>query len=502
MRTKSILFLAAVLSALSAQAQQGADILGKAATAAGAGSDTATWNCLGTCKVHGADETLQFTFNRLRFYNAATGPLNDIAGYDGTRCWVENWSGIPHVSGLLEKDTNEIVSWVMAGEWAASDAPVSIASSSETPDGVVLKVKVKDGSVDSTLTLDKNTYLPKTLEYVGDSGPEKWEFLDYKKFKDRMLSTKMLHHMNKQEENYTFDKVSPVAPKDDLYKMPKPDYSTTNFEAAADHTVQIKRIYGYMFVKPLVDGKDIGWFFLDSGADVMCMDTAEAKEQGFKVVGNDTTAGVVAVVHLDICRTKTFQLGSTSFKNPTFFELDLAPFEKSFGIHIAGICGYDFIARNLMQVNPKAATLTLADPRTAQLPTGPTYYPVVFNGETPCIPCAFEGDRKGLFALDTGSSSSVDFFSPAVVNLKLLDGRKSYSNQTGGAGGSSESKQGKLDYFEVGGHRFDSPEVGFQITKEGAFASPYLDGNVGMGFLGNFKIIFDYPDGKMGFTYQ
>jgi Aspartyl protease len=502
MRSKLLLLLYTFTLALKALCQSNTNILEHAAKASGAGSDNATWNCLGTCKVHGSEDKLEFTFNRFRFYNADTGELNDIAGYDGSNCWVENWSGMPHVSGLLEKDTNELVSWVMSGEWDAKDAPVSVLSTSETANGIALQLKVKDGSVDTTLILDKRTYLPETLEYWGDSGNEKWEFLDYKKFKSRTLATKILHHMTQQEETYTFDKIATVSSKESLYRMPRPDYSTTDYSAAPDHTVQIKRIYDYMFVKPLIDGKDIGWFFLDSGADVMCMDIKVAKEQGFKVVGNDITAGVVAVVHLDICRSKTFQLGSTSFKDPTFYELDLAPFEKSFGIHIAGICGYDFIARNVMQVDPKGAKLILSDPRTAQLPSGPTYYPIVFNGETPCVPCGFEGDRSGLFALDTGSSSSVDFFSPAVVKLRLLEGRKSYGNQTGGAGGTSESKQGQVDYFEVGGHRFTSPQVGFQITKEGAFASPYLDGNVGMGFLGNFKIIFDYPDGKMGFTYQ
>jgi hypothetical protein len=45
--------------------------------------------------------------------------------------------------------------------------------------------------------------------------------------------------------------------------------------------------------------------------------------------------------------------------------------------------------------------------------------------------------------------------------------------------------------------KFDKPKVGFQTTLKGGFASPFVDGNIGMGFMGNFRMLFDYQQSKL-----
>ena len=121
-----------------------------------------------------------------------------------------------------------------------------------------------------------------------------------------------------------------------------------------------------------------------------------------------------------------------------------------------------------------------------------------FHGSTPSLVCQFEGDHEGIFSVDTGSGSTVDFFSPTVTKYDLLKGRKTSNTITGGAGGSSESKSGSIAWFKLGSKRFENPTVGFQTTTKGGFASPFSDGNLGMGFLGKFRMILDYQQSKIG----
>jgi hypothetical protein len=64
-------------------------------------------------------------------------------------------------------------------------------------------------------------------------------------------------------------------------------------------------------------------------------------------------------------------------------------------------------------------------------------------------------------------------------------------------GGSRASKTGKLSWFELGGHRFESPEVEFAGTGAGAFSDIYTTGNIGAGFLKAFRIVFDYGNKRV-----
>lgn len=106
-------------------------------------------------------------------------------------------------------------------------------------------------------------------------------------------------------------------------------------------------------------------------------------------------------------------------------------------------------------------------------------------------------DRRGFFKLDTGSGSTVDFCSPAVARYGLLRDRSLGTAKTGGVGGDAESRTGTIAFFELAGRRFERVSVGFQITKKGAFASPFFDGNVGVGLLGASRLVLDYRRSRL-----
>jgi hypothetical protein len=473
-------------------------ILEKAVVATGANARTA-YRCEGTCLSHGAKEKFRFDFDGTSFLNSATGTLIDNAGFDGKSCWIENWSGVPHYVGLVDKDSNELLAWVTTGQWALGDCPLTRRLTDLSGGQISLEIKPKDGETPATLTLDEDTMLPKKLKYWTESGDETWSFSDYQKFGGRTLPRHTTHQMSQTTDWYDIDKAEQAKVNPAEFALPKPDFSDTSYSDATGNEIEIRRIFGYLFVRPLVNGKDVGWFFLDSGADVMCIDPKFAQNDQFEDLGTDTTAGVVAVVKLKIFRGKSFQLGPVTIKNPTFYGFDMTPFQ-AFGIQVSGICGYDFLARSVLQVDPKALKIKIFNPAIAPKFDNVRWEHLTFNGNTPSITCSFEGDHSGVFSLDTGSSSTVDLFSPIVAKLGLLQGRETASVNTGGAGGSAESKTGTISYFEVGGHRFDKPTVGLQVTKQGVFASPYLAGNVGMGFLGHFRLIFDYGHSRMGFA--
>lgn len=452
-----------------------------------------TWVLRGTSTSHGTKQKATFYLDdAFRFRQDLEGAMPETMAYDGNNVWVVNSSGMPHTIVLQEREAGEILAWVLSGQWAATGVPLTVEMKSPGE----MKLSPTGGLMESTLTLDKSTSLPSKLTYWTPSGDDSWEFQNYKSFNGRKFPTKIIHRDSKSSDETIIQSAEKVEQRDSVYAMPAPDHSKTTF-GDLSKPVEVKRIGPYMFVHPTVNGQDIGWFFLDTGADVMCIDSAAANKLQLKEIGSETTAGVVGVTKLPIYKLDSFALGGLTIKQPAIFGFDLADISKAFNLPLGGICGFDFFARVALDIDPKAGKMFIHKSGDDILPQGAKWTTFMFDGETPTLQCRFEGDHEGAFHLDTGSSSTVDFFTPIVKKLNLLQNRETTEGRTGGAGGTVASKLGKIDWFELAGKRFEKPSVVFQSATQGVFASPYLAGNIGMSFLGQFRMFWDFPKQRL-----
>jgi hypothetical protein len=116
----------------------------------------------------------------------------------------------------------------------------------------------------------------------------------------------------------------------------------------------------------------------------------------------------------------------------------------------------------------------------------------------PLAPARFAGG-EGLFRIDVGAAggpaANVIFYSPTVTRLKLADERTPVVT-------SMESRfgVGQIPWFELAGHRFETPDVLFALDPTGPLADPYLAGNLGVEFLKPFRLILDYPHHRVAFV--
>lgn len=56
---------------------------------------------------------------------------------------------------------------------------------------------------------------------------------------------------------------------------------------------------------------------------------------------------------------------------------------------------------------------------------------------------------------------------------------------------------GKIEWFELGGHRFENPNAIFSEATIGAFNDHYLAGNIGQEFLAPFVVYFDFGGSRI-----
>ena len=464
------------------------------AQATGVAGDMKSWRLTGTGVQRGAPTTTVTDFDgefRFREVDTAHG-LSQSFGFDGKNAWDGISTGLSHRVKFYDRDMNRLIMWVESGEWAVS--PDLVDTSIKAADNQIeLGLKLKDGAGEGTLVLSADTLLPASLT----SGDDVWTFADYRPFGGREFPTKIIHTTGGETDETDITDASAVGVS---FAMPPTNTADLSFTGPDGEPMPIKRIAGLIFIKPKVDGKDVGWFFFDTGADTTCIDSTVAKQLGLETIGSASVAGVVAVAQYQFGRAKSLQVGPMTLANPLFLELDLAGFSKMLGLPIGGICGYDdLIGWAAFKLDLHANTLRVLRPGAPEMAAA-EWTPFEFEGNTPCLTCRFEGDHSSIFKIDTGSASTVDFFSPAVRQFHLLNRKGLKKSMSGGAGGSAASFSGTIGWFELCGKRFLKPVVGFQTTIKGVFSSTYEGGNVGMGFLGQFhSLIFDYANQRIAF---
>src|SRR4029450_4479361 len=130
---------------------------------------------------------------------------------------------------------------------------------------------------------------------------------------------------------------------------------------------------------------------------------------------------------------KTFQLGRVTIKDPIYVAGDLSRMNAPPGERRAGFCGYPLLARVIVEGIGGGKGIALYDPSTYRLSKG-TWQSLSLINFTPAITAHLEGNREGLFMLDTGASGSVDINSKFSKDEKLVEGRETVEETVSSSG--------------------------------------------------------------------
>jgi hypothetical protein len=461
----------------------------------------------------GAEErrySLQFTPGG-KFLRRIEGNLTEVVIFDGTTAWGADWSRIPRRLEMFDLEVNQMILWVQTGRWLAPDSPLAceLVPGQGGDDRIRLKLRFKHGIMEAELAVDRATYLPSLLKLQKQLIEEIWEYRDYRPVLGFKVPHTVVRNFGGLVETTQVETVREApAGASDPYRFPaKMPADGTHFDVTVPARVPLERTpSGHLLVRPKVDGRDVGWFVLDTGTGAgMAIHPKTANALKLPTVGEFMGIGAGKAFACPLRRSASFALGPITLSQTVFIQASQESWDlinKGFGREVAGTCGYDLFSRAIVELDVKRNLLMLHDPQAYQLTSG-RWESLALNHKVPCVRCRFEGGREGLFQLDTGAANGdtqlVVFHAPAVERLKLLEGRKASPIKVGGVGGIVEARMGKLDDFEVGGHRFTSVTGLFMLGHEGALADPYTIGTFGGGLLTPFNIVFDYPHRRIAF---
>ncbi|MCB8932630.1 MAG: retropepsin-like domain-containing protein [Fimbriimonadaceae bacterium] len=437
------------------------------------------------------------------FVETVAGNLGNAHGFDGKVAWEADWTGATRSLALRDRELLFSSVAIQTGRWLGKESPFDISLPKE-PDGdatVELELRFRGGIHKTRITVDRATWLPVSESYESNAGESVTTFSDWRP----TIAGKVPFRIENSEGGLTnVIRIERVEPTPTFVRNPFASLGwkalDTTFDTAVPAAVEVKRAFtGHILVHPLLDGKDVGWFILDSGAGSMVVDPKVADEVGMPKVGKVPVVGIGGVLMGSFRQSKTFALGPATIRDLKFIEIDLAQLSGIFRTKIAGIAGYDVFRRAIVELGLKDNRLELHDPVSFRLAKG-AWQPLILDGKHPIVQATYEGDRKGFFRLDTGASGTLTF--GGDLASKLAEGRPTKPIMLGGVGGMMNAKVGTIEYFDLAGHRFEKPEVTFMTDKRNALANEFLDGNIGQDLLLPFTMVFDYGDQRIAFVQE
>jgi hypothetical protein len=440
-----------------------------------------------------AKYSLKFTPDG-NYLQSLSGPLGETFGFDGKSAWQTDHSGAPRIVEFSDADNQVGLMLLMTGRWLETDAPVEL-----TAQGNQVAMKLKGTHFVEVVDIDPTSHLPFGATFSDASGKVVIAMSDWHVAGAKRIPFKVSVTAGGITDTFAATKAKSGSPSPAAYSMPVWKPNDIRFDATKLPAVETRRAAtGHVLVHPLVNGKDVGWFILDSGAEVMVIDPAAADTLSLPKTGKLQLVGVGGSQTANFRIARDFTLGPATLKGVTFTEFDLKGLSQFFRVPVAGIVGYSFFRRTIISLDLAKPSVEISNPEKFTLPSG-SWLPLRFSSANPVVEARFEGNRTALFRLDTGANGTVTFHAPYVEKEKLLEGRKTGGAMSGGVGGMTATRIGTLEWFELGGHRFEKPIAAFSQAKSGAFVDDYLAGNIGQDFMLPFTTVFDFGGSRVAF---
>jgi hypothetical protein len=255
---------------------------------------------------------------------------------------------------------------------------------------------------------------------------------------------------------------------------------------------------GHIFLRVRVNDSQPLLFGLDSGFEQTAITTKQAKALNLKLYGESQATGVGENTE-DFSFTKdvSFDLSDTKFKLKEIGVLALDFPSPVPNEAIAGILGYDFISRFVVEIDFAGKAVNLYNPRGYHYRGRGNILPIKMIDNYPSIQATviLPGLKpvSAMFGIDTGAGNDIFFNSPFVKKYKLLNSKQETTEaKTLGIGGTSKIRIGRATSIRLGRTVLANPGVHFSQATKGDSASTFPAGFIGNGIFRQFKlIIFD-----------
>jgi len=429
-------------------------------------------------------------------------PLSQDNGYDGSDSWTRDAKGVVVVDGSVAgraAAVNGVYRDTFA-LWTHDRGGARVELGGRRTEGGaaydVVRVTPVGSAVPFEYWFDSATHVPaRVVETIGPVTTTT-TFANYTRTSQGLRIAFSQKSLDSQGNATTLvlDRAD-VDPADTAARVRKPISHANDFSIAGggETSVPFRLIDNHVYLDVMLDGKGPYRFIFDTGGQNV-IDPAVARELGAGAVGGIQGGGVGASTEqVRFARVASLRVGKAELRDQVFAVL---PVRAGFGISgsaaVDGLIGWEVLARFETTFDYGSDRVTLRTPGNAPLPGKPIH--LVFGGTQPQVPCTIDSVAT-VCAIDTGSRSSIDLFSPFLAaHPDVIPANATAPGINGfGVGGGDVGRLGRLSSLEIGGYDLKGTIAGFSTATQGAFAAIGVGGNVGGGVWKRFTVTFDYP---------
>ncbi|XP_024544744.1 uncharacterized protein LOC112351318 [Selaginella moellendorffii] len=441
-------------------------------------------------------------------------------GYDGTsRPWHADYAGRVTSLDLDDLETSLLTTWLRTGFWisAGGQTKLSIELDKDSPSEKIFEVHLKDSKVLARVHVDTDTWLPTQMRTQVFGGEDVWEYSDWRCIlpgrRYRMPCSTVRYPPAGGKDTTIASRAEAARISQSLFTVPStPQIARHNkrrpvveFDEDISSTVKmIQTVSGHYVVKPLIDGQDIGYFVVDTGASGLSLAPGVGERFSMAEFGEIYVTGVETQVKSKFVRGREFQLGRLKITNPLYIEVAMDGVVR--GVQpVAGICGFDLFYHCVVEMSMTQKTLSLFNAATYQFPKNQSFVRMRMLENVPHVPAKFNG-HETLFLLDTGAGGvDVIFPNSTVEKYKLLEGNSNsfLEAKVKGVNASSgiQALYGTLPSFELGDHVFKNIKALFFKGEGGMVSfSAYTGGILCEQLLRSFVLVMDYQRCRVAFV--
>jgi hypothetical protein len=438
----------------------------------------------------------------------ALGPFTLRDGFDGTTAWRVDQNGKLSIRDGQDLENEKGSAWFENGHWLMPDqggGSVTVSGSEKDSTGsyTVLEVKGPVGRA-RAMWFDDRTGLLDRVGIKTDQQTVTTRLSDYR------LDAGLLRPHRQQASvagmplnNLTvvLDSVWVNEPIDPArFAAPQPAAADFKFlKGTGPARLPIRYGERHLWVRVSVDGREPEEFLLDTGASVSLLDSAWAASHGIASEGRMQAVGAGATGDVAFAKVGGIRVSGPDGDGVEIAGQKLAVLALNrfvapfFWREAAGVLGYDFISRFVMEIDYDTGSLTLHDPKTFKYAGKGTGVPITLAGSIPVVRATIDGTYQGEFRLDVGSGSTVDLHSPYVKKHGLREKLgKTIPIMGGGFGGTFTSHLGRMKSMAIGPYAWKAPLVVLSGAERGGLASEDYAGNIGNEIFERFKCTFDY----------
>lgn len=434
------------------------------------------------------------------------GPLSQVIGCDGVTGWKEEGGLVtvmnpaemrPIINAMFFASFSYIIPNRIPGtidyrgtEDLAGTTFHVLACFPEGGDSVICKINDETGLMDYQISYEGGVEM---LNHV----------LEYREVDGVHISWKesMIGRNTPIQATQTTDSVflNPHLPES-LFDMPGQKGDDFNFGDAADSIViPVNVANNHIFIQVNVNGQGPFTFLLDSGAGKMVLAKSLAERLNISASGPIAMRGIGGFGSVTIGSVDSLNLGKLGLYINRTMITDLSKFQTFDAGELDGILGYDFFVRFPMTLDFVEETMTLYNP-------GRKYRPVFENTveselyfQIPLITAELNG-RASKMLFDLGAQTGLLLFGRSLIDETLRDDLVSDSLRMSimGVGGISSVNVSSLDSIRIGREIIDNPQIIWSDNTSELPFSGYVEGIIGTGILGQYKVFVDYGAGKIG----